>query len=121
MTKNQIFSAARQFQLWSYVVSHRQLLLRSPKAAGLPTRLEILFKDVSLICIGITFDNLSIQEIERGSPDLPIDASYVPDGHRLFRLSTNTTAGYVAAAAFFSSEDEKEYYDDSALVAPEHL
>jgi hypothetical protein len=80
-----------------------------------------IIQDVSLICIGTAFDNLSIQEIERGSPDLPIDASYVPDGHKLFRLSTNTTTGYVAAAAFFSSEDDKEYYDDSALVAPEHL
>jgi hypothetical protein len=27
--------------MWSYIVSHSQLLLRSPKAPGLPTRIEV--------------------------------------------------------------------------------
>jgi hypothetical protein len=119
--QNQTFYSDRQFQMWSYIVSHSQLLLRSPKAPGLPTRIEVLFKDVSLIHLETSLDGLSICEVEWSSADLPVDISQVPTRHRLFRVATNAITGYVAAAAFFSSEDEKEYYDDSGLAPAEHL
>ena len=44
-----LFVSDRFFQIWRYTVSHRQLLLRSTKSDVAHTRIEILFKDVSLM------------------------------------------------------------------------
>ena len=121
MTHKQLFATARHFQLWSYIVSHRQVLLRSPKSQNWPKRVDVLFKDVSHICLGTRFEGLLIHEMTAGSGDLPFDGSRIPTGHRLFRLQTNTSLGYIVAATFHMFEDEKEYYDDSALIGTELL
>jgi len=117
----ELFSSERRFQLWSYVVSHRQLLLRSTKSADFPTRIEILFTDTSLMLIETRFEGLSIQELGFDTPDLPIDVSQIPPGHKLFRLRTSGGFGYIAATGCTATEDEREYYDGSALISSEHL
>jgi hypothetical protein len=121
MLVDEFFSSLRRFELWSYVVSYRQLLLRSTKSTDFPTRMGILFKDASLMLIETSFDGLSIQELDRDAPELPIDVSRIPSGHKLFRLTASAGLGYIAAAGFISTEDEKEYYDGSALISSEHL
>lgn len=38
----------RMFQLWEYRVSHGSLLIRSPKAPGIPTNID-------LVCLGVEY------------------------------------------------------------------
>jgi hypothetical protein len=42
-----LLTSNRKFKLWDYDVSHRQLLLRSPKSEKFDTNLDIIFLDVS--------------------------------------------------------------------------
>ena len=43
------FSSDRRFQLWSYRVSHSQLLLRSVRDAEHTSRIDVLFKGVDAL------------------------------------------------------------------------
>ena len=49
MSSNEEDLSNRQFQIWSYKVSHAQLLLRSTKSKNDPTRIDLLFKNVAII------------------------------------------------------------------------
>ncbi len=53
----------RRYKVWEYTVSHSQLLLRSPREDGYPTRIDVLFKGVSFLQLPVWFDIESIDEI----------------------------------------------------------
>lgn len=102
-------------------MSHRQLLLRSPKSESASTRVDVLFKDVSFMCLSTDFSDLSIQEADAEFRKTLQNIPMVSRGHRLFILQTTPSPQYVMAAAYVSLEDDKEYYDPSALIAGSHL
>ena len=106
---------ARDFQVWEYVVGHRQLLIRSTKAAGLLTRVDVLFKDVAAINLPTTFAGLTVSEAsERDSAhaELQLGSSTVR-GEKLFMVHGSNYKGYILAAAVAWHEDEGEYNDPS--------
>ncbi len=111
----------RQFQIWSYVVSHNQLLLRSPKSQRAITRVDILFKGVSFIHMETGFSGLSVQVLdEKAQKPLPNIPDILED-QKLFVLHTSSGLGYIVAAAYAAVEDDKEHYDASALISDGHL
>jgi hypothetical protein len=58
------FSSDRRFQLWSYRVSHSQLLLRSVKDAEHTSRIDVLFKGVDALDLPTRLDGLVIENCE---------------------------------------------------------
>ena len=54
----------RQFQIWSYKVSHAQLLLRSTKSENNPTRIDLLFKNVAIINIPTLLNDVRIRRAD---------------------------------------------------------
>lgn len=44
-----MFESNRNFQLWYYVVSHQQLLIRSPSTPGIKTNVDVIFRGVLLL------------------------------------------------------------------------
>ena len=44
--RNEIINSKRMFQIWSFVVSHTELLLRSTKSPDHRTRIDVFFKGV---------------------------------------------------------------------------
>jgi hypothetical protein len=93
------FTSDRFFQVWAYSVSHSQLLLRSVKADGLHSRIDVLFEAVDLMELPTSFTGLVIAR-DRGG----------------FTLSGSGWAGRVVAGACYWCEDEGEYYDPSPFA-----
>ena len=109
------FGFRRRFELWSYVVSHGQLLVRSNKSNEWSTRIDILFKDVVVMEIPTLFDEIlvrrSSQEEARSLQDR---LGGVPTERRkLFIVQGLNFSGYVVAGAVFWHEDQGEFYDNS--------
>jgi hypothetical protein len=96
----------RTFQLWEYKVSHGSLLIRSPKALGVSTNIDLVCVGVEYLAVprhikGLDLVEPSSEEISQLSELLgkPIEASRVrlilSGGHRFsivavsFRMSEN--------------------------------
>jgi hypothetical protein len=54
------FTCEREFKLWDYKVSHKQLLLRSPRTPTIATNIDIVFWDVSYIAISTILNGLTL-------------------------------------------------------------
>jgi hypothetical protein len=98
-----------------YAVGHGQLLLRSNRSDEVPTRIEVLFKDVAALELPTLFDGLSITE---ATPDeaqgLNVQLGSWPIHRRkVFVLRGTNYLGYVIAGAVFWHEDEGSHYDES--------
>jgi hypothetical protein len=111
----------RPFQVWAYTVSHRQLLLRSPKSAELPTRVDILFKDVRAMTL---HPHISTVRLELASD---AEAAELSSHLKLTNVRTNIYViaheplMLVAAGIATWHEDAGEYFDQSyfdPLTAP---
>jgi hypothetical protein len=112
MTLQRKFS--RTFQIWSYTVSHGQLLLRSTKTPAQPTRIDVLFKDVTMMKLMAELHDLSIREV--AAEDVGLDVGIRPgDDQRVFGLSSKNFGGFVVAGTVVVHEDDKEYYEPSAI------
>lgn len=104
-----LFKYSGRFQWWSYTVSHAQLLLRSTPSPVRATQVDVLFKDVSSVCIPTTLDDLEILE----EPLLP---GADPGTHRRFVVRGRGAGGLVGAGAVFHEEWTGEHSDPSPLV-----
>jgi hypothetical protein len=91
--------ADRGFQLWAFTISHGQLLLRSPRGHGGPTRVDVLFKPVRSMNLPTRMDGLCVERVQDGR----------------FRVSGTNWAGEVLADFVCASEDDLGDADPSAL------
>ena len=109
------FGFRRRFELWSYVVSHEQLLVRSNKSNEWSTRIDILFKDVIVMEIQTLFDEILVRRSSKEEArSLQDRLGGVPTERRkLFIVQSSNFSGYVVAGAVFWHEDQGEYYDNS--------
>ena len=55
---------ARKFQLWTYAVSHAQMLLRSNQSESSRTRIDLLFKNVHAVNLATVLDGVCMTEME---------------------------------------------------------
>lgn len=106
-------SYERPFQIWSYVVSHRQLLLRSNKSPLQTSRVDVLFKNVKEVKLPTELDRLEIREATTDEiARLGVDGESTA---RVFVVSGAEREGYVVAGAVAAVEDDKDYHEPSAL------
>jgi hypothetical protein len=56
-----MFTSTRQFKLWDYNISHRQLLLRSPQTRNTPENTDILWWGVVLISLPSVLNGLTLR------------------------------------------------------------
>jgi hypothetical protein len=104
----------RPFQVWSYTVSHGQLLLRSPKSLSNPTRVDILFKNTVAMFLPAAFESLTISRVH--AQDLGLDETALGlKGKTIFRLRDLHFDGFVAAGAVVIHEDDREYDEPSEI------
>src|SRR4051812_24134333 len=57
----------RRFRLWAFVVSHSQLLFRSPKSKDADTRIDVVFRAVTALCLPSRLKGLKIEEVDVSS------------------------------------------------------
>lgn len=115
---NPIVSFSRRFQLWTYMTSHGQLLLRSAKSKGYNTRIDVLFKDVYALHAGAYFFDVSILEVDKNElakqfGDL---SAFEEPGVKWFLLQTSKWSGFVCAGGVFWKEDNGEFHESSQLI-----
>src|SRR5262245_15798235 len=105
----------RRFEMWLYAVGHGQLLLRSNRSDEVPTRIEVLFKNVAALELPTLFDGLSITEATSDeAQSLNIQLGSCPaDRRKVFLLRGTNYLGYVVAGAVFWHEDQGNHYDES--------
>jgi hypothetical protein len=108
----------RRFQLWSYTVSHAQLLLVSTKDASHPTRCEILFKNVARLDLPTLIAELEIDAVDpREVPPSVLQLGEEEMWDRtVYRVRGRNCLGYVVAGVVVCGEDEGEYYTPSSLI-----
>lgn len=111
---NEIIKSDRRFQIWNYTVSHCSLLLRSTKSDGFPTRIDVLFKGVSVFHLPTSFTGLAITEASEAEAQkfcsLRQSLSLGKD-RKVFTVQGIDFVGYVAALIAVCHEDEGEYND----------
>lgn len=101
----------RSFQMWHYVVSHAQLLLRSPKSVEHPTNIDIAFSGVSAVILHSQYNTITVRrcdDTEEGIvfPDLsrhPADTIFVLGGGKVI--------GFVLCSNMKITEDHKDFWD----------
>ena len=82
-------SPNRQFQVWSYAVSHSWLLLRSNKTDVISARIEILFHDVAAMQLPTVIDDLTIRKEDATADSTTrlldgLTSMWQPDSQQLF-------------------------------------
>lgn len=107
-TGPELLTSDREFRVWSYMVGHRELLLRSLKDDAHPTRVDVLFVSVYQIDLPTTMHGLRIVEkrLEVVSGD-----HLHPKRH--FILSCDQYDGRVVAGGFAFHEDTGEWNEPS--------
>ena len=120
------YSSERRFQLWSYTVSHKTLLLRSTKTAITPsgdtTQLEM---QVDLVFLNVAHVNLPsrlmgvavrVADEEESAATLLSSGAEPEEGQRVYLVDTESKAGYVVAGGCVHMEDESDYWDRNPML-----
>lgn len=115
-----LLELSRMVQVWSYTVSHSQLLLRAAKDGEHPTRVDVLFKGVGAMSLPTVMPDASIREAE---PDerasiLASTSIDMPEERRCYVLEGAGFSGWVLAGVVVFVEDEGDYFDTSPLLEP---
>lgn len=112
-----IINSDRFFQVWSYSVSHRELILRSTKSTDLATRIDVFFKGVDEVHLPMASNGLLIEEISEATLGEFRGLRQTPFGKdvKIFVIRGADFVGYVAALIALSHEDDGEYHEPSFL------
>jgi hypothetical protein len=111
---------ARPIQIWDYVVSHSQLLLRATKDGAHPTRLDVAFGGVAAVNLPVFMSSATIDEADPTLADEIIAATHVevPEERKVFLVEGPDFKGWVIAGILSFIEDDGEYDDPSAVLSP---
>lgn len=109
---------SRKFQVWLYTVGHRMLLIRSVRTDVCPTRIDVLFSDVSFFALPTWPDGLSLRQWNASHGDVPIGAAEWVNSHRgvtdqWWLLEGDGWRGYVCCGSVSVAEDTLGYDDPS--------
>lgn len=108
------FAYPGRFQLWFYHVGHGQLLLRRTPSTELQTQVDILFKNVVFLSLGVWTDDLQVHEAD--TLEIPPELHRRLLGTRPFIIKSRSETDYVFAGAVFDHEWEGNFSDRSPLV-----
>ena len=106
-----------RFQVWSYSVSHGQLLLRSTKSAERPTQIDVLFSNVAAMCLAAAFDGMEIRRAAASDFTPPLQLGALSSsGRETYRILGREVDGYVVAGSVVWDEAAREYDAVSQLL-----
>ena len=109
----QLFRYDGRFQWWSYTVSHGQLLLRSTRSATRDTQVDVLFKDVGLVCMPTSIEDIEV--FTGDDSDLP-KGIHLADGRKIFVVRGRELSGVVSAGVVLHLEGPGSHNDPSPLI-----
>lgn len=89
--KQKIFVSERRFRICDYLLSHSQLLLRSPRTEENPFNIDLIFEDVNFMNLPITLHGLEVINEGKSSEDEIYNIYSLNSGGNLFQIQ----AGFV--------------------------
>jgi hypothetical protein len=106
----------RTFEVWSFTCSHGVLVLRSNKAVGVATRIEVVWRGVRHISLTSPLRHVVVrpalpEEIELVASRLP---DSIADNEAVYVVEADGCTGYVVATHCAVYEDTREYFDPSS-------
>ncbi len=118
MTAHEEIRSDRKFQLWLYSVSHGQLLLRSPKSAVEPSRVDVLFQNVLGLHLPTLMEGLNIELADQQLARFATSnlAAWGPLKSNVFRVFGSDWEGYVVASNVSTHVDDGEHHTPSKLL-----
>jgi hypothetical protein len=108
-----LFSSDRTFKVWRYSVSHRVLLLRSTRDDRNPTRIDVIFGQVTRMLLVPVYSDLNIFKAdhdERKVIAARIGGNF--ESNDLFVIGSDANS-LVASGPPSWHEDERSYSDPS--------
>jgi hypothetical protein len=107
----------RPFQVWQYLISHGQLLLRSTRSASLESRVDVLFKDVAAMLLRTAYEGLTIRHPTDEERELIVRLTGLTQGRgRTFYVVDSLPIGFVVAGSVTWAEDQLDYSEPSTLI-----
>ena len=109
------YSSEREFKLWDYNVSHKQLLLRSPSAPDIDGNIDATFWQVEYVAIPTFISGLSIFDAS------DIERSCFENTHKiklqspLYRFKSGDNNYFIASGGFQILENNRDIFE-STLV-----
>lgn len=108
------FDSDRRFRLWDYNVSHKQMLLRSPRSPDVEANLDIVMWGVEYLDLATSLDGLkmasaSCEEHRRAERAL----GKVLDSSQVFCFASRDQRFLVVAAGFKVLENELDIFVSS--------
>lgn len=109
-----ILQLGGRFQVWSYTVSHGQLLLRRTKSREHPTRFDVLFSNVAYMGLATVFDELDLSEADISV--FPALGALSLSDRVIYAVRGINAEGIVIAGSVVWHEDQGDYDDPSHLL-----
>ncbi|GAA3478043.1 hypothetical protein GCM10018966_025730 [Streptomyces yanii] len=115
----ELWRSGRDFVVARYVAGHQQLLMRSGKGEGGPTRMDLLFGPVSWMSVGCMFyRNLTLYSLTRDE-FVEVAGRLAPAdsiGMNYFGIGDSTLQGLIAAGSFVRDESDKDFWEPSDIL-----
>lgn len=108
------FTSSRTFRLWDDNISHKQVLLRSPRSAGHATNLDIVCRDVDYLDVATSLEGLTIatpsaEDISRANQA----TLTVCEPHRVFSVISGHRRFVIVASSDCILENKLDFLESS--------
>ena len=104
-----IYEVDRRFEVVTWGVGHRGLVLRTVPEAGQHSRIEVWFKPAYAVCLGPWLEGI---QITRGTADTPaclkVIGRPIEAWEELFRVRSGEGVGWVLAGSVNGREDHED-------------
>jgi hypothetical protein len=107
-----LFSSDRQFRLWDYNISHRQLLLRSTKSESHVDNIDIVFWSVAWISLPTSVEGIEIHVSKDPVLSMPHNAEGV-----LYRFVSGANVHHILAHGCRVMSNILDSFDSSLVYA----
>jgi hypothetical protein len=106
-----IYESDRRFEVVTYGVGHRGLVLRTIPEPGQHSRIEVWFKPASAVCLEPWLEGI---QITRGAADTSacrkVIGRPIRAGEELFSVRSGEGLGWVLAGSVHGREDHQDAY-----------
>lgn len=107
-----MYESKRVFKIWDYNVSHKQLLIRSPRTNGEVENIDVIFWGVEHISLASSFDGLSLERgVANSETSIPVFA--VGSGHVIAagcKVLVNQLEIFDSSLVYFDRDRATEEY-----------
>ena len=110
------------FKVWEYRVSHKQLLLRRPKATDLAKNLDVMFSNVQYMDLPSVLSDLEIEEPNQDDIAFAESrAGKAVKGNQVFVLKSNNRRHVIVAGDAVVRESSMGLFESPFTLPPVNI